>query len=90
MSENYLIHFGNKNSGRYPRGSGENPHQHDGYGKVGRKLSKDEVTKISKNIENKYNKATTLEAQKIREDLLNKKYKGSNWKKKESSMDFFL
>lgn len=30
MSENYLIHFGNKNSGRYPRGSGERPHQHDG------------------------------------------------------------
>lgn len=29
-SSNYLIHFGNKNSGRYPRGSGENPHQHDG------------------------------------------------------------
>lgn len=26
----YLIHIGNKNSGRYPRGSGENPHQHDG------------------------------------------------------------
>lgn len=30
MSQNYLMHFGNKNSGRYPRGSGENPHQHDG------------------------------------------------------------
>ncbi len=30
MSENYLIHFGNKNSGRYRRGSGERPHQHDG------------------------------------------------------------
>lgn len=28
--KNYLIHYGNKNSGRYPRGSGENPHQHDG------------------------------------------------------------
>ena len=30
MNDNYLIHFGNKNSGRYPRGSGERPHQHDG------------------------------------------------------------
>lgn len=30
MSQNYLIHIGNKNSGRYPRGSGENPNQHDG------------------------------------------------------------
>ncbi len=30
MSENYLIHIGTKNSGRYPRGSGERPHQHDG------------------------------------------------------------
>lgn len=30
MSDNYLIHFGNKNSGRYRRGSGERPHQHDG------------------------------------------------------------
>ena len=28
--ENYLIHFGNKNSGRYPRGSGERPNQHTG------------------------------------------------------------
>ena len=36
MSENYLIHFGNKNSGRYRRGSGENPHQHDGLGIKGR------------------------------------------------------
>ncbi len=32
MNDNYLIHFGNKNSGRYPRGSGERPHQHDGLG----------------------------------------------------------
>lgn len=32
----YLIHIGNKNSGRYPRGSGENPHQHDGYKSLGR------------------------------------------------------
>lgn len=30
--DNYLIHFGNKNSGRYKRGSGERPHQHDGLG----------------------------------------------------------
>ena len=30
MNDNYLIHFGNKNSGRYPRGSGDRPHQHDG------------------------------------------------------------
>lgn len=31
MSENYLIHFGIKRkSGRYPFGSGERPHQHDG------------------------------------------------------------
>lgn len=29
--ENYLIHIGNKNSGRYPRGSGENPYQHQGF-----------------------------------------------------------
>ena len=36
MSENYLIHFGNKNSGRYRRGSGENPHQHDGLGTMGK------------------------------------------------------
>lgn len=28
MSE-YLIHIGTKNSGRYPRGSGERPYQHD-------------------------------------------------------------
>lgn len=28
--DNYLIHIGTKNSGRYPRGSGERPHQHDG------------------------------------------------------------
>ena len=28
--ESYIIHYGTKNSGRYPRGSGENPHQHDG------------------------------------------------------------
>lgn len=32
MNDNYLIHFGNKNSGRYRRGSGERPHQHDGMG----------------------------------------------------------
>lgn len=32
MNNNYLIHFGNKNSGRYKRGSGERPHQHDGLG----------------------------------------------------------
>lgn len=32
----YLVHFGNKNSGRYPRGSGERPHQHDGLGSKGR------------------------------------------------------
>lgn len=25
-----LVHIGTKNSGRYPRGSGERPHQHDG------------------------------------------------------------
>ena len=31
MRSNYLIHFGNKNSGRYPRGSGDRPHQHDGF-----------------------------------------------------------
>lgn len=31
MSENYLIHIGNKNSGRYPRGSGERPNQHQGF-----------------------------------------------------------
>lgn len=36
MSENYLIHFGNKNSGRYRRGSGEHPHQHDGLGTMGK------------------------------------------------------
>lgn len=31
MSQNYLIHFGIKRkSGRYPFGSGERPHQHDG------------------------------------------------------------
>lgn len=29
-SSDYIAHIGNKNSGRYPRGSGENPHQHDG------------------------------------------------------------
>ena len=26
----FLKHFGNKNSGRYPRGSGDRPYQHDG------------------------------------------------------------
>lgn len=26
----YLVHIGNKNSGRYPRGSGERPYQHSG------------------------------------------------------------
>lgn len=52
MSENYLIHFGNKNSGRYPRGSGERPHQHDGYGKVGRKLKKKEIKSVAKDINN--------------------------------------
>ena len=26
---NYLMHYGNKNSGRYPRGSGDRPYQHD-------------------------------------------------------------
>lgn len=36
MNNNYLIHFGNKNSGRYRRGSGEHPHQHDGLGTMGR------------------------------------------------------
>jgi len=29
FNTNYLEHVGNKNSGRYPRGSGENPYQHD-------------------------------------------------------------
>lgn len=29
FNTNYLEHIGNKNSGRYPRGSGENPYQHD-------------------------------------------------------------
>lgn len=26
----YIIHYGTANSGRYPRGSGENPNQHSG------------------------------------------------------------
>lgn len=30
MYEDYLMHVGNKNSGRYPRGSGDRPYQHDG------------------------------------------------------------
>lgn len=29
-TSDYIAHVGNKNSGRYPRGSGERPHQHDG------------------------------------------------------------
>lgn len=35
-SSGYLIHIGNKNSGRYPRGSGENPNQHTFGSKVGK------------------------------------------------------
>lgn len=38
---NYLMHFGNKNSGRYPRGSGERPHQHDGLrARIGKKKAR--------------------------------------------------
>ena len=37
MNNNYLIHFGNKNSGRYPRGSGERPNQHDGLNRTASK-----------------------------------------------------
>lgn len=29
MSDGYLAHIGNENSGRYPRGSGKNPYQRD-------------------------------------------------------------
>lgn len=29
MSDSYLAHIGNENSGRYPRGSGKNPYQRD-------------------------------------------------------------
>lgn len=60
MPENYLIHFGNKNSGRYPRGSGENPHQHDGYGKVGRKLRKREINKVINKMDDKFRKEAAL------------------------------
>lgn len=47
MNNNYLIHFGNKNSGRYPRGSGENPHQHDGLTRKDKKAIKI-ATELSK------------------------------------------
>lgn len=55
MSENYLIHIGNKNSGRYPRGSGMNPNQHSQYGKVG-KMSRKQIKKAAKTYYDERNK----------------------------------
>lgn len=54
MSDNYLIHFGTKNSGRYPRGSGERPHQHDGL-RIGVKR----YVKKAEKIRNSKNKASS-------------------------------
>lgn len=56
MSQNYLIHFGNKNSGRYPRGSGERPHQHDGLGSIIKGHAHNLFTKQGR-LDNKKNKA---------------------------------
>lgn len=61
MSENYLIHYGNKNSGRYPRGSGENPHQHDGLG-----------VKFVKGMQSLQNRHAR---RKVEKQLRNQKYK---------------
>lgn len=60
---NYLIHIGNKNSGRYPRGSGENPNQHEKYGSVG-KLNKQQIKKEAKTYLNNYNNLASQYANK--------------------------
>ena len=68
MSSNYLIHFGNKNSGRYRRGSGERPNQHDTYstfqyGESG-KMSKRQIKKAAKTAFKDYNKVFKEETNK--------------------------
>lgn len=85
MPENYLIHFGNKNSGRYPRGSGERPHQHDGLGskiKTAFAVERQAIEDIKSRrymdkldrTKNKYTKKSKVERDKVKNtaDLLEK------------------
>lgn len=56
--EKYIIHYGTANSGRYPRGSGENPNQHSGT-KNPYNLTKRQRSTIDKNLSNYRNKDIT-------------------------------
>lgn len=47
-TSDYIAHVGNKNSGRYPRGSGERPHQHDGL--LTRFRRRKDAKKMTKNV----------------------------------------
>lgn len=53
----FLMHFGNKNSGRYRRGSGDRPYQHDGR-RSASDMSDDELKKYvaRKGLERQYSK----------------------------------
>ena len=86
MSENYLIHIGTKNSGRYPRGSGERPHQHDGLSpmkryKIDFKQKRHDAFKARKEYKRNPSVKTYTKYQNAKNDWLN--YKADRLMKQE-------
>lgn len=98
----YLAHEGNENSGRYKRGSGERPFQHEGDGSVRPVSSKDDnneptrkekklmkyQSKQNKRIDKRYDKK--LLKSERRSERLKKKYERVDKAKKAKIRDKYL